>query len=316
MTGEKRKNWLVRYNVGYRILAVCLAIMLWYFVEGQTNPLTRQSFTLSVEPRNLATQLVTIGALPQVTVTVSGTKMLVQALQDKDIHAYVDLSDQTVGVAFLPVQASVPDNVQVLSVYPQTVRVSLDSLVSKKMPVTVILQGNPAAGFMTLSPAVTPAQVTVSGPGSLLSGLQQVQAVVNAAGVNANITTSVPLQLGKQDEQLSVSPKQVSVVVPVVPSGPVKTVPVTANLTGTPGLAQTVKTVVVEPALVELTGSSDALAGLTAVSTQAVDISGAVDSVVKDVDLVLPAGVSLVSQGQVRVTVELTAASIKPAPPQ
>ncbi len=316
MTGEKRTNWLVRYNVGYRILAVCLAIMLWYFVEGQTNPLDRQSFTLSIEPRGLATQMVITGALPQVTVTVSSTKMLLQALQDKDIHAYVDLSDQTAGVAFLPVQASVPGNVQVLSVYPQTVRISLDSMVSKKIPVKVTLQGSPMSGFMTLDPGVTPAQVTVSGPGSLLGGLQQVQAVVNAAGVNTNITARVPLQLGKQYEQLSLNPKEVSVVVPVVPSGPVKTVPVTANLTGTPGLAMTVKTIVVEPDLVELAGPPEALAGLATVSTETVDISGAVDRVVKDVGLVLPAGVSLVSQGQVQVTVELTPASVKPAPSQ
>lgn len=312
MAGNKRDNWLVRYNVGYKILAVCLAVLLWYYVAGQRDPLARQTFTLSVEPRNLASQLVTTEPLPQVTVAISGTKALVQSLQDKDIHAYVDLSDQSAGAAFLTVKTSVPDNVQVLSIYPQTVRISLDDLVEKKVPVKVVLQGEPLAGFRVMNPAVTPGQVTVSGPRSLLGGLKEVQAVVNTAGVNANITTKVPLQLGKQYDKLGLNPKEVEVVVPVVPSGPVKTVTVTANVGGTPGLAQTVKTMVVEPALVELTGSVEALAGLTQVSTQPVDVSGAVDQVIKDVDLALPAGVYPVSQGQVRVTVQLGAASGTP----
>ena len=139
--------------------------------------------------------------------------------------------------------------------------------------------------------------------------------MVNAAGVNTNITTKVSLQFSEPNDKLEMNPKEVSVVVPVVPSGPVKTVPVIADISGTPGPNLAVKSVVVEPDLVELTGPQDVLAGLVTVYTQPVDISGATDQVVQNVDLMLPQGVFLVTQGQVQVTVELGAAATG-APPQ
>ncbi len=315
MAGDKRENWLGRYNVGYKILAVCLAFLLWYFVTGQLDPMAKQTFTRPVELRPTVTQLVSMTSLPEVTITVSGAKSLVQSLQEQDIHAYVDVSGQTTGVRYLPIQTGVPDNIRVLSIYPQTVRVSLDYLANKKVPVKVVLQGIPISGFMTLDPVATPGQVTVSGPSGLLGGIQEVQAVVNAAGVNTNITTKVSLQFSEPNDKLEMNPKEVSVVVPVVPSEPVKTVPVIADVSGTPGPNLAVKSVVVEPALVELTGPQDVLAGLVTVYTQPVDISGATDLVVQNVDLMLPQGVFLVTQGQVQVTVELGAAATG-APPQ
>lgn len=308
MTGNKRENWLMRYNVGYKLLAVCLAFLLWYFVAGQRDPLAKQTFNVPAELRNLSPQLVSMEPLPQVTITVSGTRMLVQSLQDGDIHAYLDLSDQAAGVAFLPVKTGAPDNVRVLSAYPQMVRVSLESVSERKAPVKVVLQGTPAPGFMALNPVATPASVTVSGPQSLLSSAQEVQAVIKAAGASANITAKAPLQYSWSSDKLEVSPKEVEVVVPVVPSGAVKTVPVTADVQGVPGQGQMVGTMVVEPSTAAITGPPDVLAGLSGVATQPVDISGAVDSVVKDVGLALPAGVYPFSQDPVRVTVEIGAA--------
>ena len=78
------------------------------------------------------------------------------------------------------------------------------------------------------------------------------------------------------------NPKEVAVVVPVVPSGLVKNVPVIADIRGTPGLDQTVKSVAVEPTMVALTGDQNVLAGLVTVYTQPVDISGATDQVVEE----------------------------------
>jgi YbbR domain-containing protein len=319
MAGDKRdgwrESWLVRYNVGYKILAVCLAFLLWYFVAGQRDPLAKQTYSCPVELRPTTTQLVSTTTLPEVTITISGTKDLVQSLQGQDIHAYVDVSGQTAGVCYLPIQTSVPDNIQVLSIYPQTVRVSLDYQESKKLPVKVVLQGTPAPGFMTLSPEVTPDMVTVSGPSGLLEGLQNVQAVVDTTGVNTNITTKVSLQVAGSGYLLALDPPEAAVVIPVVSSGLVKDVPVIADVVGTPGAAQTVKSVTVDPTMVMLTGSQDALTGLVSVYTQPVDISGASGQVVEDVDLVLPQGVSMVTQGQVHVTVALGAAATG-VPPQ
>ena len=273
--------------------------------------MAKQTYNRPVELRPATTQLMSTTTLPEVTITVSGIKDLVQSLQEQDIHAYVDVSGQSAGVCYLPIQTSVPDNIQVLSIYPQTVRVSLDYQESKKVPVKVVLQGTPAPGFTTQAPAVTPGVVTVSGPSGQVGGLQEVEVVVDATGANTNITTKVPVQVSGNGDELELNPNEASVVVPVVPSGLVKNVPVIADIRGTPGLNQAVKLVAVEPTMVDLTGDQDALAGLVSVYTQPVDVTGATDQVVKSVGLVLPQGVSLVDQGQgtIAVTVSLGAAT-------
>jgi YbbR domain-containing protein len=316
MTGSRQGNWLARYNVGYMILAVFLAFLLWYFVAGQLDPLAKQTYTRPVELRPDTTQLVSTMALPEVTITVSGIKDLVQSLQEQDIQAYVDVSGQTAGVSYLQIQTIVPDNIQVLSIYPQMVQVSLDYQESKKVPVKVVLQGTPAPGFMTLDPEVTPGVVTVTGPSGQLAMLQNVQAVVNAAGVNTNITTEVPLQVAEPSDMLVLNPQQAAVVVPVTTSGVVKDTPVKADISGTPGQNQEVKSVMVDPTMVELTGSPDMLSGLLSVSTQPVDVTGATGQVIKSVALALPQGVSMVNQEQVQVTVTLGAADTGTAPHQ
>ncbi len=320
MAENKRQNWLVRYNVGYKMLAVCLAFLLWYYVAAQLNPLAKQTYAIPLELNPSTTQLLSTTPLPDVTITVSGLKTLVDPLQGQDIHAYVDVSGQTAGISNLTVKISVPDNIQVLSFYPQTVRLSLDYLAQKKVPVLAELQGQPASGYMTLTPAVTPAQITVSGPRSLLSGIQYAQANVPLQGATANVTLQVPIQVAQPSASLQIDPNVAEVVVPVVPSGPVKTVTVTADLSGTPGQGLAVKAVVVEPSLVDVTGPQALLDVLSSVSTQPVDIAGAVQRVVQNVSLALPQGISLISQGQVQVTVEIGAANAQapqaPAPSQ
>jgi YbbR domain-containing protein len=317
MAISRRENWLVRYNVGYKLLALCLACMLWYYVAGQLNPLAKQTLSVPLELSPATTQLVPLSALPDVTITISGTRDLVQSLTDQDVQAYVDVSGQTAGVCSLPVKTSVPDNIQVLSIYPQMVQINLDYITTKKVPVKILLQGAPAAGFAAQNPAATPALVMVSGPSSLLGRVQDAPAVVNTAGADSNINVRVPLQAPGNDGRITLDPGEVSVAVPVAPSGPVKELPVIANITGTPSSGQTVNAVAVQPTTVTVTGPQDALAGLNWVSTQPVDITGAAGQVVKSVGLALPQGVTLVTQGQVQVTVQLeTASPASPATPQ
>lgn len=314
MPEDRLKRLLVRYNIGYRLLALLLAVLLWFFVAGQNNPLVQRTITVPVGARSLSAGMVLVEPLGQVRVTVRGFKRLVQALDVGDLIAYVDLSHGDEGVNFTKVHVRVPQGIELLSVTPESVRVQLDKVVEKKVPVRVDLKGTPAPGFTALSPEVTPAEITLSGPSRILQGIQTVRAEVSLDGLRENLSQRVQVKVSKASGgRLEIHPTAVEVLVPVAPVGPVKTVQVTAVLQGKPREGYLLKEVSTDPAAVELTGTPQAMAGLSQVQTRPVDITDAHDQVTQETELALPPGVYQVKPVKIRVNVLLFQESGQPS---
>ncbi len=300
------KNWFLRYNIGYKVLALLLAFLLWYFVTGQRDPLVERTFSRPLEPRGLSSQLVLASSLPEVKVTVRGAKSAIQGLGPEEIRVFVDLAGRSAGEALLPVKTEVPFGALVASLEPERVRVYLDFWGEKKVPVRVAVLGEPAAGYLLLTPVATPSQVSVEGPSSLLARVQEVQAVLRVNGARQNVTQRVRIRIpGASGEKLEARPEVVEVLVPVATRGPVKSVFVAADIRGEPQPGFAVKEVLVDPPQIQVTGPPDALASLTEVRTRPVDISGAGASLVREAELSLPPGVFPVTQNQVKVAVKV-----------
>lgn len=309
----ERTSWFSRSNMGYRLMAFLLAVLLWYFVAGQRNPPVERSFTRPVEARALSSQLVLAAPLPDVKVVARGAQNLIQSVTEEDLSVYVDLAGQEDGVSFVPVKTRAPAGIQVVRTEPEMIRVDLDFLEEKRVPVRLSLSGEPAPGFTALEPALTPSQVTVKGPGRLLNVIQEAQAAINVSGARNNLNQRVQVRVAKKTGQnLEVSPGMVEVLIPVVTQGPVKTVAVFADVQGKPKADFAVKELRVEPAKVDVTGAAQLLADLTEVHTKPVDISGAEGPVSKEIELDLPAGVFSVLQKQVKVTINVSAMETVP----
>lgn len=304
MKDAKFKKWFVRHNVGYKLLAFMLSVLLWYFVTGQRDPLIERTFTRPVEPRFLSQNMVLVSPLPDVSVRVRGANSLMKVLNVEDVRVFVDLAAQGTGMAYLPVKAEAPFGIQVIAIKPDKVMVKLDTRAEKKVPVKVSVQGKPATGFTFLNPVVSPDSVTVEGPGRMLEKIQEVKAVVRLQGEKSSVTTKVSVS-PEVPAGLKVEPGQVKVVVPVLLNGPVKEVPVTVDLKGKPRSGFIVQKIYVSPDRVQVTGDAAALAGITSVLTQPVDISDADESIQKVVGLSLPQGVYSAGQDKVTVNIEI-----------
>lgn len=303
---EEGRNWFVRRNIGYRLLALLLAILLWYFVTGQRDPIVDRTFTRPVEGRFLSTQMVLTSTLPEVKVTVRGLHSLIQAMSEDDIDAYIDLSGRSDGVSFVPVRVKVPSGIQLVKVEPDTIRVSLDYLEEKRVPVRVSATGEPAPGFTLLTPEVTPDHVVIRGPGRVLSGIQDVRASLNVTGARESVSQKVRLRVAqKSDRQLEIRPDTVEVTVPVVSQWPIRSVSVFADLQGKPKTGFKVGGVSIEPAEIQITGPPQSTGNLSQVLTKPVDINGADDKVIKEVGIALPAGVYTVNVDKVKVAVDI-----------
>jgi YbbR domain-containing protein len=306
MNQSRIKNWFVRNNIGYKLLAVLLALMLWYYVTDQRDPIINRSFQCPVEPRGLASEQVLVSSFPDVSVTVKGSKSLMQKISKDEIRVFVNIPQQDVGDLILPVEVEVPLGIQVISTDPERIRVNLDYYSEKSVPVKVMVQGELDAGFTFKPPVVTPDKVTVRGPSRLLAKVSQVSGVLKLNGGRSDIQQKVLVKAPKDvGSNVEIRPNFVQVQLSVVPSGAVKTVAVFPVLQGKPKSGFTIKEIRVEPDQIQVTGSPELLSALREINTVPIDITDLEESATREVDLVFPDGVVSLEQEKVHVKITI-----------
>ena len=241
---------------------------------------------------------------------------VVDRVTSSSFIASVDLSTATpqVGTPFATVQVhvqAVDPRIQILDFDPQVIQVQLDPLVSKTVPV-VVDTGEVPAGLHPQSPTLSATTVTVSGPDSVvrLATAAVARVVIQPAGLD--IDQQVPLvavdALNNVLSPVRIDPDTIRVQIRVG-TAQTRTLPVVPDLTGAPDSGYQVSSVIVNPTVVTVAGDADALNSLDQVETVPLDLNGAVADVTKQLNLVLPPGITIVGSPTVTVTVDLVARS-------
>ncbi|WP_051273231.1 CdaR family protein [Desulfotruncus alcoholivorax] len=295
-----------------RILALFIAIILWVYVTNEQNPVTDLSYNIPLEA-NRPEGFIIKGLPKTINVRVKGTRSVVGALQRMDFTARVNLSGiSEVGEQEVPVQLSSPPGVEVLQVTPQVIRVQVDKIVTKTVPVVVSLKGDVSDGQQAGEPVLKPALVSIRGPGKVLDQIKQLEVTVDVNGAKDTLERVVPVGTGA--EGVTVTPDRVSVTVPVT-NMPSKTIPVRIRLTGEPAAGYTVSEVTAQPLNVQVTANDEILNNLIAVSTMAVDVTGIASDIEKEAVLMMPDGVRQLKPDRVRIIVKISPAEGEQQPP-
>jgi YbbR domain-containing protein len=227
--------------------------------------------------------------------------------------ATVDLADVVAvpgapSVSLPVVVRSVDPAIQVIDFAPSRVAVRLDPLVTREVPVDVDL-GTVPPGLDVREPVVSQDPVMVSGPDSAVrtvaAALAQVR--LDPSGIDVNETVGLqPVDAqGVVVGGVDVEPSTVRVTIQIGSQLSTKTLPVSPVVTGTPSPSVEITAVEVQPALVTVEGDADALAGLVAIDTRPVAVSGATADVEATVGLDLPEGVAALGVDQVQVTITI-----------
>jgi len=293
------KNLMGINNLLYKIIAIVLAVLLWLYVNNQENPVTDQIFTVPLEVRGLEQKL-TISDRPSfVKVRVQGQRKTLDDLTSRDLQAFLEMSGLDVGQHIAEVHVSVPEKTQLVSITPSSVNLNVEVLTTAQYTVDVSYSDNtPAEGYLALKPVLTPTQVLLSGPEDKLKEVDLVYVEVDLGEYSFNYHQKLPIKV--EDEKgnllldwINVTPSQVDVLVPVVNELPSKTVPIKVPISGTPEEGYGVSRLVVEPEFLTVMGELHAINGLESLTTESVNIEGAELDVVKQVDIILPEGITL-----------------------
>lgn len=299
------------------LISVALAVTLWLFVIDRENPTEAQNFNGSIAikfvnvPNNFAVSNV---SETSVGLRIEAPKNELSGLRADDFKATVDLGGVTPGTANLLVTVtSSNSNINIVSVSPPRVDVTIENQRSKEVPVRVALTGSPQQGFAAGSQDVSPSTATVTGAESLVALVDHVSAEVNLTGLRVDFTDD-RVELKPRDirdgeiSRLQVNPLTARVTVQIEQREFSLEFSITPAIAGAPAAGYDVGQIIVEPRIVTVTGALDALQSIDAVkglSTEEISIADARADVVRQVQPILPANVRLQGSPTVRVTVAI-----------
>lgn len=176
-----KRNWPAK------ILSLLAAIVMWFFIMRDQNPVMEVSYTVPVQVQNLAANYIIEDAPQYVRVTLSGPRDTIINLKSENLKAYIDASGVSTGQNNVTIHFNPPSGMSIVEIKPDTVTINVDEYASKKLPVEIVPIGQIPDNVALKSVTVIPKEVTVSGRKQQVMAATRVVMKVNVAGQTKNL---------------------------------------------------------------------------------------------------------------------------------
>ena len=197
MNRLKKTNWL------YLVFSFIIAVLLWFFVISELNPVTEVSF------RNLDIQIVnsdqltsnglviTSGANTTATVKVQGKRdkiALVKAGKFTLTASVASISAPGTYNLNYTISVDVPD-VSVVSENPSQVSITVERVASKTIPIEVNFTGNMPADYFIESFSLSKDAVVLTGAKSAIDSVKTAVLKYDISAVKSSVSTTLEYSL-------------------------------------------------------------------------------------------------------------------------
>jgi YbbR domain-containing protein len=296
-------------NITAKLLALLFALGIWMYVAAGESRVDKFPGRIPIEPKNVPVGMAIADDLGSVEVKIKASYSSWQHLSIDKFTASVDLAGLGTGTYRTDVDVKVSDPaVSVVEKNPSKVTVSLEPLTTKKVPITVRIEGKTGSGFAAGEATTDPSELEVKGAKSLVDNILSASVMVKLNGETTDLDSKVrPTAFdanGKEIRGIIFTPDSVLVKVPISRATNTKTVGIKVSVTGDPKENYWISKIIVTPSVAVVTSEPEQLKDLEYLETVKIDISGIFKTLNKDVDLILPEGIALLSnQRQVKVSV-------------
>ena len=314
---NKILHW-ISTNIGIFLLAFILSLAVWVMAVTTSDPDKTASLP---EPINIDfigqdPGLVPVGDVPSsVVVTLRAPESIWDSIiaDPSSIRAIVDLTGLKTGTHRVEVVLQVIKSpVKIITMAPEMVTITLESLSTRKMPVEVSLTGEPSIGYQLGEATLTPSEVVISGPESLVAQVTAAQVIIDVTLARQNIETVYPVVVtdssGNLITGLTVSPGDIQVTLPIEQMGGYRDLAVKVVTMGRAASGYRLASVAAFPAIVTVYSADIALVGGLPgyVETSPLDLTGANENIETRLGLILPPDVTLVGDQTVLVQVSIS----------
>ena len=302
-TGSALKTWLKNAftkNLALKIVSLIFAMLLWGYVLMSENPQRTKTLTnvpISVEGGAdlIARKLVLSGDKDygSVTVRVSTQLTSYSDLTADDITASINLSNITATgehEVIITARSAIGTTV---SVSPDHIKVNVDNLVSRSIPVEIDLEGELDEGYWAGDVIYSRNMIDIEGPLEYVSRIDSAKGVLNIDSATNNINKSVLLTLydnegNELDADLFYS--KLPSVTARMEVLPMKTVPIDVEsaIQGKDNIPKNYELVgygINGTGKVRIVGEQDVLDAIDSIGIDFIDVSGVTESIVQDAAL-------------------------------
>lgn len=303
-------------HISTLFLSLIMGTIVWLIAINEANPLILKDFpeTIPVEVRGLdESKLQPIQDLSKeyVRLVLRAPKSSWDNLRTRDIAAYVDLSDLGKGSYEVPIHIEKSDlNIEVIETQRGQLRVQLDDVITKTVPVEVAVMDNAEYGYAWQKPTVNPEVITAIGPAAQVDRVTSAVAAVYLRGARNQVERLEKIQILDRQNQpvanVSAEPAEADVVIPVERWPGQRSVAVRVVLTGELASGYRLRRVTATPSSVVLYGPVNVLDQMSGVvSTTPLTLTNVIENIRTTLDLILPEGINASEGNSVLVVAEI-----------
>jgi YbbR domain-containing protein len=256
--------------------------------------------------------VITSGTIPTISLTLSAPRSIWDRLINElvAVRAVIDLSGIQAGTHTIPIQIQVGIRpVQIITYSPRSVRITLEKLASRTIPVRITQRGELAVGFQSDPPVPSQTSVVVTGPASAVEHVESALAVLDIGQAQESINRALDLLPVDTSQQrvsgVTLIPDRITVTQAVTQRGGYRNVVVKVMPTGAIASGYRLTNLIVSPPAVTVFSADPRLVNDLPgyIETIPLNLSGVKDDFDMRLALNLPKGISVVGDPTVLVQV-------------
>lgn len=278
---EKVKKFLQKWiinNLGFKILALVFAFVLWLVITNTTDPVTNRTITgipVQIENESLVldgSRVYTVESGSTATVVVSGNRSVIGNMTASDFIATADFAELSITNA-VPIKVELTgDKARYSSSVTITLKtnsmiINLEDMDSLTMNVEVQYTGQQPADMIIEDAASTPAKVTLHAPESTISKTDKAVVSVDYSEIGGDVTLQKEIVLydknGSVIEQNADVYLDTATVELKIATSKIKTVPVILEAVGIPEAGYEVTDITYSKENVSLRGTAESLSAIS-----------------------------------------------------
>ena len=189
-------------NIGLKILALLIAILVWWVVMNIDDPLVKKTITgINVELRN-DDDLTDKGYIYEVesgsliAITVWAPESVAKDLKSSDFVAYADLSQlspltDTANITIECIKSDVKSDIKEITSKVQVVKLSIDNKETAEIPVTVNVTGTPAENYVTGDISISQNKIDITGAASVVEKIVRAEIKYDVSNMMQSVNEMV-----------------------------------------------------------------------------------------------------------------------------
>lgn len=293
----------IKKNLFFKILAVFIAIIIWFIVSVNNNPIEVKTLSVPIQiqnERNLSLRnLKIVNDFDNfIDVQVKGVATEVNKVSASDFTAYVDyveiINESITELTVKGLNYSGNANITYsCKEGDETKAIKVERLISSEFPVTVNFNGEPAEGYELVSYSVIPDIQSVNDVTSMITGISGIQVDIDLDDATQSFTLRKACivydrNMHVMNEYTNTITVDVSVIIG-------KRVNVVSKLTGTANLGGNHMYISDSPEYncAIIVGDNSIVKDINTVYTKPVDISGKTQSYTTEADLDIPSNLKV-----------------------